>query len=215
MQLIMFGPPGAGKGTQSKLLSAQFNIPQISTGDLLRNAVIQGTGIGKKAKAILDAGQLVSDDIMIGIIRDVVKSDKCINGFILDGFPRTLTQAKGLSLLCNELKMKIDYVVSLELDEKEIIKRLGNRVSCNKCERIYNLTIDDVGNGTQCPYCSGQLYQRDDDEPETVHKRLIVYVRSTAPVREYYRKLGLLKSINAMKSVEQVNREILASINPS
>lgn len=211
MRLILFGPPGVGKGTQAKLLSATLSIPQISTGDLLREAIVKSTELGRAAKAILDAGQLVSDDIMIGIIRDVLKSEKCKNGFILDGFPRTIPQAEGLSLLLAQLNLKIDCVVSMEVDETEIIRRLGKRSSCKQCGKIFG--IETIKDKTKCPKCGGQLSQRDDDNPNTIVKRLLVYVQSTEPVKEYYQKIGLLKTVNAQGSIEQVTRDILASIN--
>ncbi|MDI6767185.1 MAG: adenylate kinase [Bacteroidota bacterium] len=211
MRLILFGPPGVGKGTQAKLLSAKLNIPHISTGDMLRDAVAEGTEIGKQAKAVLDAGQLVSDSIMIGIIRDVIKSENCKNGFILDGFPRTIPQAEELSLLLNRLGMEIDFVINMEIEENEIIKRLGKRLSCSKCGNIFN--IDNLPYSTPCPACGGLMYQRDDDKPETVRKRLYVYSQSTAPVKVYYQKLGLLKTINAQNDLQQVHQEILMAIN--
>jgi len=213
MRLILFGPPGVGKGTQAKILSGKLKIPQISTGDLLREAVAQNTELGVQAKSIIDAGQLVSDNIMIGIIRDVLKSEKCKTGFILDGFPRTIPQAEGLSLLLAQLGLKIDYVISLEVDESEIIRRLGNRLSCNRCGKIHNIEPDKTAYLSICSVCGGELLYRDDDKPETVLKRLQIYVQSTAPVKEFYRKTGLLKTVNAQGSIEEVTRDIFASMN--
>lgn len=213
MRLILFGPPGVGKGTQAKILSAKLMIPQISTGDMLREAVTQSTEIGKQAKAILDAGRLVSDKIMIEIIRDVLKSEKCKNGFILDGFPRTVPQAEGLSFLLVQLGQKIDHVINMEVDEKEIIRRLGKRLTCRKCEKIFSIEINKLNDLQNCPACGGELYQRDDDKPDTVLKRLHVYSQLTAPVKEYYKNIGLLRTINAQGTVERVTLDILASIN--
>ncbi len=213
MQLILFGPPGVGKGTQAKLLSAKLNIPHISTGDMLREAVAAGTELGKKAKAIMDSGQLVSDDIMIGIIRDLLRSPKGKGGFILDGFPRTVPQANALRTLLAELRMDIDAVINMEIDEQAVVKRLGSRVTCKQCGKIYNLTIDHLADPKICPNCGGELYQRDDDKPETVLKRLRVYAESTAPVKEFYEKSGLLKHVDGMGSIEQVNLAILAILN--
>ena len=213
MRLILFGPPGVGKGTQAKLLSVQLHVPQISTGDMLREAVTAGTELGRKAKTIIDTGQLVSDDIMIGIIRDVLQSDKCRNGFILDGFPRTVPQATALTCLLQELSLKLDSVINMEIDEEEVVRRLGKRLTCRNCGRIYNLIIDNLADQTKCPNCGGELYQRDDDKPETVRKRLSVYAQSTAPVKEYYRGLGLLQNVNGAGSVESINKAIVALLN--
>jgi adenylate kinase len=211
MRLILFGPPGVGKGTQAKLLSVRLNIPQISTGDMLREAITKGTDIGVAAKAVLDAGQLVSDSIMIGIIRDVLNSEKCKDGFILDGFPRTIPQAEGLSSLLVQLGLKIDYVISMEVNETEIIDRLGKRFSCRFCGKIFS--FETINDQTKCPKCGGQLYQRDDDNPLTISKRLVVYTQSTEPVKQYYQQIGLLKTVNAQGSIEQVTCNILALIN--
>ncbi|MBA4312880.1 MAG: adenylate kinase [Chlorobiaceae bacterium] len=213
MRIILFGPPGVGKGTQAKILVDKFNIPQISTGDLLREAVSQGTEVGKQAKAVLEAGQLVSDKIMIEIIRVVLKSDKCKNGFILDGFPRTVPQAEALSLLLVQLHLGIDHVINMEVDEEEIIKRLGKRMMCKDCGKIYPIDNDHHRGDARCDSCSGELFQRDDDKPETIHKRLLVYSRSTFPVKKYYSGLGLLRTIKATGTVEHVNNEILKAIN--
>ncbi len=213
MRLILFGPPGVGKGTQAKILSDKLMITHISTGDILREAVAKSTAVGIKAKEILEAGKLVPDPIMIELISDVLKSEKCKNGFILDGFPRTIPQAEGLSLLLDQLGLKIDYVLCMEIDEKEILKRLGNRFICAKCGNIYNFNTNETKKDTYCPSCGETLYQRDDDKPETILKRLKVYHDQTEPLKEYYQHLGLLRVINAQGSVEEVTNEILAVIN--
>lgn len=213
MRLILFGPPGVGKGTQAKLLSTKLNIPHISTGDMLRNAAAEGTELGKQAKAVIDAGQLVSDSIMIGIICDVLKSERCKNGFILDGFPRTVPQAEGLSFLLNQLRMEIDFVINMVIEENEIIKRLGKRLSCTKCGSIFNIEADNLTYTSLCPACGSKMYQRDDDKPDTIRKRLHIYSQSTAPVKAYYQRLGLLKTINAQNSLQKVHQEILTAIN--
>lgn len=204
-----------GKGTQAKILVEKFNIPQISTGDLLREAVTQGTEIGKQAKAVLEAGRLVSDSIMIEIIRGVLGSDKCKNGFILDGFPRTVPQAEALSLLLVQLNSGIDHVINMEVDEEEIISRLSKRMMCKDCGNIFTVENDNRRSEAKCLSCAGELFQRDDDKPETIHKRLLVYTRSTFPVKEYYRDLRLLRTIKAVGTVEQVTDDILNAINHS
>jgi adenylate kinase len=208
MQLILFGPPGVGKGTQAKLLSDVLHAPHISTGDMLREAVAAGTELGRKAKAVMDAGQLVSDEIMIGIIREVLASEKCSHGFILDGFPRTVPQAKALTIVMVELAKRIDAVISMEIDEQRVIDRLGNRVACHSCGKIFNRGTDTFPDRTHCPSCGGVLDQREDDKPETVRKRLRIYAESTAPVKEFYRSAGLLKSVDAAGSIDQVNKDI-------
>jgi adenylate kinase len=213
MRLILFGPPGVGKGTQAKLLSVELHVPQISTGDMLREAAALGTEMGTKAKAIMDAGHLVSDEIMIVIIRDVLRFEKCANGFILDGFPRTVPQARALTDLLNEIAIRLDAVINMEIDEREIVRRLGNRLTCRGCGRIFNLGVDRLVEPTTCPVCSGRLYQRDDDKPETVRERLRVYNESTAPVKEYYRGMSVLRSVNAIGTIEAVNRSILAVLD--
>ena len=210
MRLILFGPPGVGKGTQAKLLSSKLNIPHISTGDMLRETVAAKTELGLKAKTVMDAGQLVSDDIMIGIIRSVLQSDKCRNGFILDGFPRTVPQAKALTALLKELQLKLDGVVNMEIDDDEVVRRLSKRLTCRNCGRIYNLLIDRLPDASVCPNCRGELYQRDDDKPETIRKRLSVYAYSTAPVKEYYKTAGLLKNVNGLGDIDRINGNILS-----
>lgn len=213
MRIILFGPPGVGKGTQAKLLSTKLKIPHISTGDMLRDAVTEGTDLGRKAKSIMDAGQLVSDDIMIGIIREVVKSDRCRDGFILDGFPRTIAQAEALDTLLGDLHMKLDHVITIEVAQDEIVRRLSTRLSCPQCGKIYNFTLDHLTKSSTCPSCGGELHQRDDDKPETVRKRLGVYAQSTLPLQEFYRKAGLLRSIDGKGGIEEIKRNILDLLN--
>jgi len=215
MRLILFGPPGVGKGTQAKLLSEKFKIAHISTGDMLREAITGGTELGKKAKEVIDSGQLVSDEIMIGIIKDGLKSDKCKNGFILDGFPRTVPQAQALTNLLAELKLQIDAVINMEISDKEVIQRLGKRLMCRSCGMIFNLQIDKLAHASRCPHCNGELYQREDDKSKTVQKRLKIYLESTLPVKDYYLKLNLLKTVNAQASIDQVNRDIIILLNQS
>ncbi|CUS97535.1 adenylate kinase [Candidatus Kryptobacter tengchongensis] len=212
MRLILFGPPGVGKGTQAQILSQKLNIPHISTGDMLREAVKNQTELGLKAKSYMDRGELVPDDVMIGIIKEVLSSEKCKNGFILDGFPRTLPQAKALDEIFEELKIKLDYVISLEVNDEEIIKRLTNRRVCRNCGAVYNLLIDKIPEDNKCPRCGGELYQRNDDNPDIIKNRLKVYRESTQIVLDYYAKKGILKSINGIGEINTIAQKIFESI---
>lgn len=208
MRLILFGPPGGGKGTQAKLLAEEFGIKHISTGDMLRAAAAAGSELGKKAKAVMDGGQLVPDDVMIGIVREVLASPENKKGFILDGFPRTLAQAKALTRIFDELKIGDYRVINFELDDDEIVRRLSNRLVCKKDGKIYNKEMDGLSPGNSCPACGGELYQRDDDLAETVRKRLRVYHITTAPVIEYYKAGDVVVNIDGTSSIDVVNREI-------
>jgi adenylate kinase len=213
MRLILFGPPGVGKGTQAKLLSAKLGIPHISTGDMLREAVAAGTELGRKAKIVMDGGHLVSDEIMIGIVREMLSSPRCVNGFILDGFPRTVPQAEALNRLTIELGIPIDAVINMTIDDTEVIQRLGKRLTCKACGTIFNLDFDTIPDPARCPSCRGELYQRDDDKPETVRNRLRIYESATFPVKSFYEKLGLVRSVRGSGLVDEVNRNILQALN--
>lgn len=208
MRLILFGPPGVGKGTQAKLLAEEFNIKHISTGDVLRSAVAAGSELGKKAKAIMDAGHLVPDEVMIGIVREVLSAPENKRGFILDGFPRTLAQAKALSKIFDDLDITEYKVINFEVDDEELVRRLGNRLVCRNDGKIFNAEIDGVSIDTPCPNCGGELYQRDDDKEETVRNRMRIYHVSTAPVIEYYKAVGAVVTIDGTSSIDVVNREI-------
>jgi adenylate kinase len=214
MRLILFGPPGVGKGTQAKLLSEEYGVIHISTGDVLRAAAAAGTEMGKRAKIIMDAGQLVPDDLMIGIIRETLKSPSVTNGFILDGFPRTLEQAKALSGLFDELGIGEYKVVVFEVDDEEIIRRLSKRLVCSRDGRIFNMEIDGISATAPCPACGGRLYQRGDDREETVRHRLKVYHSTTEPLLHYYREIGPLYTVDGTGSIDIVNREIKLILQP-
>jgi adenylate kinase len=208
MRLILFGPPGVGKGTQATLLAEEFGAKHVSTGDMLRTAAAAGTELGKRAKAIMDTGQLVPDEVMIGIVREVLASPDCANGFILDGFPRTLAQAQALGRIFAELNIKDFKVINFEVDDEELVRRLSNRLVCQNDGKIYSIENDGVSLTTPCPSCGGKLFQRDDDKEVTVRKRMKIYYASTAPVIEYYKDGGVVVNIDGTSSIDVVNREI-------
>lgn len=212
MILILLGPPGVGKGTQAKILASKLNLRHVSTGDMLREAAAKGTDLGLQAKAIMDKGNLVSDGIMIGLIGEVLLDNASQNGIILDGFPRTIPQAEGLDKLVARLGLKITAVINLELDEEENIRRLTSRITCRDCGNIYNLTKDNLNEGSRCPNCGGELYVRDDDKRETVKQRLEVYIKNTAPLKDFYAKTGVLKTIDASGSVDAITKSILSAL---
>ncbi len=209
MRIILFGPPGVGKGTQAKLLSEEFHIPHISTGDLLRAAVKNETPLGKKAREFMDAGNLVPDDIMIGLIHEILNSPKAKRGFIMDGFPRTVPQAKALDALLEKLGQQLDGVISLRVDHEEVIRRLSGRRMCRTCGRIYSLQQLEYGDSSHCQDCGGELFQRDDDKAETVRHRLEVYVKETKPLKDFYRDTGRFTQIDGMQAVPFVHKTIL------
>lgn len=210
MKLIFLGPPGAGKGTQAKMLIEKYQIPQISTGDILRAAVKEGTPLGKKAKEYMEAGKLVTDDIVIGIMQDRLKQEDCKKGFILDGFPRTVAQAEALDGMLNDLNMPLDMVLALTVPDEELLKRLTGRRTCKSCGQMYHIFFDPPKKDSVCDKCGGELYQRADDNEETIKNRLAVYHSQTSPLLEYYSKKGLLREIDGTASPEEIFKKIIA-----
>jgi adenylate kinase len=211
MKIILFGPPGVGKGTQAKLLVEEFHSMHISTGDLLREAVKNKTALGLRAKSFMDAGNLVPDEVVIGLIEEVLKSDEARDNFILDGFPRTLPQASALDALFEKLGIRLDSVISLEVNNEAIIDRLNQRRLCRGCGRIY--TIAQIGTGLKvCPQCGGEVYQRDDDKPDPVRRRLDVYQQQTKPLIDYYHKTNRLVPIDGMDEVGYVHKLVLDAL---
>ncbi|NHW22860.1 MAG: adenylate kinase [Archaeoglobales archaeon] len=210
MNLILLGAPGAGKGTQAKFIVEKYGIPQISTGDMLREAVAKGTELGKKAKEFMSQGKLVPDEIVIGIVKERLRQKDCKGGFILDGFPRTIAQAEALDRIMAEMGRKIDAVINISVPEEEIVRRIVNRRICRKCGAIYHLIYDPPKRPGICDKCGGELYQRDDDREEVVRQRFAVYRKSTQPLIDYYRKRGVLYEVDGTKDIESVKSEILS-----
>ena len=208
MNLILLGAPGAGKGTQAELLVKKLSIPAISTGNMLREAIANGTDLGKKAKEYMDEGNLVPDDLILGIVAERVSRPDCARGFILDGVPRTLAQAEALE----DRGVKIDHVISIEVDDSEIERRMTGRRVCTKCGASYHVSANPPKVEGVCDACGGELTIRKDDAPETVRKRLQVYHSTTEVLKDFYGKLGRLCIVNGSQSIEDANRDILKAI---
>ena len=213
MRIVLLGAPGSGKGTQAKKLVADYGYPQVSTGDLLRDAVARGTEYGRKAKAAMDAGQLVSDDIVLGILKDRVAQPDAAWGFILDGLPRNLAQARMLEEVLAELGQPLDAAVLMDLDFDVLFKRLTGRRSCKNCGRIYNIYFLPLPADGRCESCGGEEFvHRADDKEETIGRRLEVYNNETAPLVDYYRQLGKLKVVDADASFEEVYARLVNAL---
>jgi len=210
--LILLGPPGVGKGTQAKLLIERFGIPQISTGDILRAAVKELTPMGVKAKGFMDSGALVPDEVVIGIVEERLAQGDCAQGFILDGFPRTVAQADALKQVLDGLKRGIDHVISLSVDKGELLRRLTGRRACPSCGAVYHVEFAPPKEAGRCDACAAELFQREDDKEETILKRLAVYDEQTAPLIAYYTTGGLLRSVNGLGTVEAIQSEIVSRI---
>jgi adenylate kinase len=212
MRLIFLGAPGAGKGTHAVYLGEKYGIPQISTGDILRKAVQDGTELGRQAKAIMDSGALVSDEIIIKLMQERLKQPDCVKGYILDGFPRTLPQAAGLDQMLAD--QGIQLVLFFDVAEKIVIQRLTSRRTCAKCARIFNMISDAPPADMICPTCGGGIIQRDDDKEATVLNRLKVYEEKTAPLKHYYEQQGKLTSLNGDLPLDRIRREMDALLTP-
>lgn len=212
MFILLMGPPGAGKGTQAAQLVENFKIPHISTGDMFRAAVKEGTELGKQAKACMDAGQLVPDSVTIGIVKERLAKEDCKTGFILDGFPRTLAQAEALDRTLAELAIKLDRVVNISAPGSELVGRITGRRICKSCGATYHVSFNAPKQNGICDKCSGELYQRDDDKEETVINRLSVYQLQTQPLIEYYQDKGLYTEINGLQPIKTVLKDIVDSL---
>ncbi len=209
MDFILLGPPGAGKGTQAKLMIDKWNIPQVSTGDILRAAVREGTALGVEAKGFMDSGELVPDRVVIGIIAERLQEEDAADGFILDGFPRTIPQAEALQEILDDLGRNIDHVISIEVDNEELVTRLTGRRMCKGCGESFHVVFNPSAKEGVCDRCSGDLYQRDDDKEETIRQRLAVYSEQTQPLIAYYEKQRKLRCIEGTGSIEDIFSRVL------
>jgi len=215
MNIIFLGPPGAGKGTQAKLVAERFHIPHISTGDMLREAVTNGSELGKKVKNIMESGELVPDDLMVDIVKERIGRADCKKGFILDGFPRTIVQANALDEVLKGMNKEIEGTVYFKIEEEEVVKRISARRVCSKCGAVYNLVYSPPKVNGICDKCGAPIYQRDDDKEETVRKRYSVYIEKTVNLLDFYKKQGKLFEVDASKDIEKVKSkvgEIMAKI---
>ena len=209
MNLILLGPPGAGKGTQAQLIVEHYHILQISTGDILRKAVKEGTPLGNKAKAFMDQGQLVPDEVVIGIIDERLRASDCNSGFILDGFPRTIAQAEALQPILTKMGKSIDHVINIEVDTEELVRRLTGRRTCKNCGAMFHILFHPPKVEGNCDLCGGPLYQREDDKEETIRIRLKEYQRQTAPLIRYYQMKNYLRSIQGVGGQEEIFEQIV------
>lgn len=209
MRLVLLGPPGAGKGTQAKEITKRYNIPHISTGDILRDNIKRGTDLGKKAKEYMDSGSLVPDDIVVSIAKDRLTEDDCKSGFLLDGFPRTVNQACALDEALEEMKIKLDNVINIDVEKEELINRAIGRRICKNCGATYHIKFNPPSEDGKCDVCGEVLYQRDDDTEETVTRRIEVYNNQTKPLIEYYSKKGIIINVDGKQSIEGVFEDIV------
>ena len=212
MNIILIGPPGVGKGTQAKFLVEHFNIPQISTGDMLRANVRENTQLGIEAKSYMDSGKLVPDIVILGMMKSRFSENDCKKGYILDGFPRTIPQAEGLDTLLNNMQHQIDIVLVLEVENEEIVNRLSSRRSCKKCGAVFNLLFDPPEIDGECNECNSALYQRDDDKPDTIRQRLNVYVKQTEPLINFYENKNLVSKINGLGNIDDVKNRMFKAL---
>jgi adenylate kinase len=208
MNLILLGPPGAGKGTQAQRMVDRYHIPQISTGDILRAAVKESTPLGMKAKGFMDQGQLVPDEIVIGIIEERLKAKDCNAGFILDGFPRTIPQAEALQPILTRIGKKIDCVINIEVDPEELVRRLTGRRTCKNCGAMFHILFQPPKKEEICDRCGGTLYQRADDKEETIRTRLKEYEKQTAPLIQYYQGKKTIRSVQGLGGPDQIFDQI-------
>ena len=214
MRIVLVGPPGAGKGTQAQFIASHLAIPKISTGDIFRSNVSQGTPLGRQAKEYMDRGDLVPDEVTIAMVRDRLGEEDAQDGFLLDGFPRNVPQAETLKKQLLDWEQRLTVVLELVVDEDEVVRRLSGRRTCRRCERVWHIMFDPPTRDGICDACGGELFQRDDDREETVRHRLEVYKKQTAPLVSYYADEGILIGIDATGPVEEVTERALAALRP-
>ncbi|MFZ5625723.1 MAG: adenylate kinase [Bacillota bacterium] len=212
MRLLIMGPPGAGKGTQAEVLVKKLEIPHISTGDMFRAAIKEGTEMGKKAREYMDAGQLVPDEVVVGMVKERLSKEDCAHGFLLDGFPRTIAQAEALEKTLQELDMQIDAVINIAVPREKLMERLTGRRICRACGASYHVVFNPPARPGICDKCGGELYQRDDDNEATVANRLDVYEAQTQPLIDFYQVRGLLRQIDGDQPIDKVLSDILTAI---
>ncbi len=216
MRLVLLGPPGAGKGTQARMLEKRLGVPQVASGDLLRTAVRKKTALGREAKRYMDKGALVPDDLVLKLIEERLSQPDAASGFILDGFPRTVAQAETLdAMLKTGGPRQLDKVIAIMVPDEEIVKRISGRRTCKNCGAMYHLIYDPPRNQNLCNSCNGELYQRDDDAEDTVRMRLDVYAATMRPLLEYYERAGLLKQIDGIGRPEEIQQHILEALGPA
>ena len=208
MKIIMLGAPGAGKGTQAKKIAAKYGIPHLSTGDIFRANIKNGTELGKKAKTYMDQGLLVPDELVVDLVVDRVNQDDCKNGYVLDGFPRTIPQAEALTEALEKMGQKVDFAIDVNVPDENIVKRMGGRRACVTCGATYHMVYAPTKKEGICDTCGGELILRDDDKPETVQKRLNVYHDQTQPLIDYYTSQGILRTVDGTVDIDDVFRAI-------
>ena len=214
MRIVLVGPPGAGKGTQAQFIASHLAIPKISTGDIFRSNVTQGTPLGRQAKEYMNRGDLVPDEVTIAMVRDRLSEEDAQPGFLLDGFPRNVPQAETLKKQLMDWDTRLTVVLELVVDEDEVVRRLSGRRTCRRCERVWHIMFDPPTRDGICDACGGELFQRDDDREQTVRHRLEVYKQQTAPLVSYYADEGVLIGIDATGPVEEVTERALAALRP-
>jgi adenylate kinase len=212
MRIILLGPPGAGKGTQAKLLVERLGVPQISTGDMLRAAVKTGTPLGREAKAYMDRGALVPDGVIIGLVRERLQAADCVRGYILDGFPRTVAQAEALEKTLLELRLSLDHVLCLEVPPEDLVVRIAGRRTCRACGAMFHVRFSPAKRDGVCDACGGETYQRDDDREETVRRRLEVYAQQTEPLVRFFDGRGLLRHIAGTGEIPEIFARMVGSL---
>jgi adenylate kinase len=212
MRIILLGPPGAGKGTQAKLLVERLGVPQISTGDMLRAAVKAGTPLGREAKAYMDRGALVPDGVIIGLVRERLQSADCVRGYILDGFPRTVAQAEALEKTLLDLRLSLDHVLCLEVPPEDLVVRIAGRRTCRVCGAMFHVRFSPAKREGVCDACGGETYQRDDDREDTVRRRLEVYAQQTEPLVRFFEGRGLLRRIAGTGEIPEIFARMVESL---